>query len=177
MLYYSLVYPHLNYVTEVWGSADPIHLTRIFILQKRIVRMLTHNEVRQNDYSFLSSNPLFLKLETLKIQDLLKVKIGKFIYKCLNKNTPINFLDWFLLTSQIHNYNTRSGYTDTDQLLSTKNLFIPTARTSHYGLKKIKVLGPKIWNSLPPEIRVITSFGLFKVKLNRHMVQNYNSNI
>ena len=137
MLYYSLVYPHLNYVTEVWGSADPIHLTRIFILQKRIVRMLTHNEVRQNDYSFLASNPLFLKLEILKIQDLFcKVKIGKFIYKCLNKNTPINFRDWFLLTSQIHNYNTRSGYTDTDQLLSTKNLFIPTARTSHYGLKK-----------------------------------------
>ena len=101
-LYYSLVYPHLNFVTEVWGSADPIHQTRIFILQKRIVRMLTHNEVRQNDYSFLSSNPLFLKLEILKIQDL-------FIYKCLNKNTPINFRDWFLLTSQIHNYNTRSG--------------------------------------------------------------------
>ena len=41
MLYYSLVYPHLNYVTEVWGSADPVHLNRIFILQKRIVRMLT----------------------------------------------------------------------------------------------------------------------------------------
>ena len=120
MLYYSLVYPHLNYVTEVWGSADPIHLTRIFILQKGIVRMLTHNEVKQNDYSFLSSNPLFLKLEILKIQDLFKVKIGKFIYKCLNKNTHINFRDWFLLTSQIHNYNTRSGYTDTDQLLSTK---------------------------------------------------------
>ena len=88
--------------------------------------MLTHNEVRQNDYSFLSSNPLFLKLEILKIQDLFKVKIGKFIYKCLNKNTPINFRDWFLLTSQIHNYNTRSGYTNTDQLLSTKNIFIPT---------------------------------------------------
>ena len=172
MLYYSLVYPHLNYVTEVWGSADPIHLTRIFILQKRIVRMLTHNEVRQNDYSFLSSNPLFLKLEILKIQDLFKVKIGKFIYKCLNKNTPINFRDWFLLTRQIHNYNTRSGYTDTDQLLSTKNLFIPTARTSHYlGSRS------KIWNSLPPEVRVITSFGLFKVKLNRHMVQNYKPNI
>ena len=58
MLYYSLVCPHLNDVTEVWGSTDPIHLTRISILQKRIVRMLTHNEVRQNDYSFLSSNPL-----------------------------------------------------------------------------------------------------------------------
>ena len=47
--------------------------------------MLTYNEVRQNDYSFLSSNALFLKLEILKIQDLFKEKIGKFIYKCLNK--------------------------------------------------------------------------------------------
>ena len=44
MLYYSLVYPHLNYVTEVWGSADSIHLNIIFILQKRIVRMLTIND-------------------------------------------------------------------------------------------------------------------------------------
>ena len=26
MLYYSLVYPHLNYAIEVWGSADQTHL-------------------------------------------------------------------------------------------------------------------------------------------------------
>ena len=25
MLYHSLVIPHLNYVTEVWGSADPTY--------------------------------------------------------------------------------------------------------------------------------------------------------
>ena len=46
MLYYSLVYPHLNYVTEVWGSADPTYLTRILILQKQIVRMLTFNDFK-----------------------------------------------------------------------------------------------------------------------------------
>ena len=112
MLYFSLVYLHLNYVTEVRGSADPIHLNRIFILPKRIVRMLTLNDARQNDYSFPSSNPLFFKLEIFKIQDLFKVKIDKFIYKCLNNNTPINFPNWFLHKTQIHNYNTRSGYID-----------------------------------------------------------------
>ena len=89
--------------------------------------------MRQNDYSFPSSNPLFFKLEILKIQDLSKVKIDKFIYKCLNNNTPINFHNWFLYTTQIHNYNTRSGYIDTNQLIITKNLFIPDAWTSHYG--------------------------------------------
>ena len=122
MLNYSLVYLHRNYVTEVWGSADSIHLNRIFILQKRIVRMLTLNDVRQNDFSFPLSNPLFFKLEILKIQDLFKVKINMFIYKCLNKNTRINLHNWFLYTTQIHNYNTRSGYIDTNQLISTKKL-------------------------------------------------------
>ena len=46
MLYYSLVYPHLNYATEVWDSADSTYLDRILILQKRIVRMLTFNDLR-----------------------------------------------------------------------------------------------------------------------------------
>ena len=170
MLYYSLVYPHLNYVTEVWGSADPIHLNRIFILQKRIVRMLTLNDVRQNDYSFPSSNPLFFKLEILKIQ----VKIDKFIYKCLNNNTPINFHNWFLYTTQIHNYNTRSGYSINNY--KKTYLFLPHGHLITV-LKLIKVHGPKIWNELPPDVRVITSFGIFKVNLNRHMVNNYKSNI
>ena len=58
MLYYSLVYPYLNYLTEVWGSADSTYLNRIPILQKRIVRMLTFDDLRQHDISFPSSDPL-----------------------------------------------------------------------------------------------------------------------
>ena len=53
MLYYSLVCPHLNYVTEAWGSADPTYLNRILILQKRIVRMLTFNDLRQQDFPLI----------------------------------------------------------------------------------------------------------------------------
>ena len=177
MLYYSLVYPHLNYVTEVWGSADPTYLDRILILQKRIVRMLTFNEMRQQDYSFPSSDPLFFKLEILKIQDLFKLKIAKFIYKCLNKNTPINFQNWFTLATQTHNYNTRSKFIVSDQLVNTKHLFIQIARTLHYGLKQIKVQGAKIWNDLPPYTRIITSLGSFNTKLYRHLVEKYKSNI
>ena len=35
ILYHSLVYPHLNYVTEVWGSADPTYLNRIINITKK----------------------------------------------------------------------------------------------------------------------------------------------
>ena len=88
----------------------------------------------------------------------------------------MNFHEWFILTTEIHNHNTRSKFMNSDQndqLIYTNNLFICTARTSHYALKKIKVHGAKIWNELPPDIQVITSFGLFNKKLKRHMVQNY----
>ena len=42
MLHYSLVYPHLNYVTEVWGTAGPTYLNRIPILQ-RVVNLIQGN--------------------------------------------------------------------------------------------------------------------------------------
>ena len=89
--------------------------------------MLTFNDLRQQDFSFPSSDPLFFKLEILKIQDIFLVRIGKFIYKCLNKKNPINFHDWFILTTEIHNHHIRSKFMNSDQLINTKNLFIPTA--------------------------------------------------
>ena len=48
-----------------------------------------------------------------------------------------------MLTTQIHNYNTRSKFIIRDQLINRKNLFIHTAHTSHYGLKKLKFKGLK----------------------------------
>ena len=75
MLYHSLIFPHLIY------AADISHLDRILILQKRIVRMLTYSDKRQDDFSFPSANPLFFRLEIIKIHDLFKLKIAKLFKK------------------------------------------------------------------------------------------------
>ena len=174
MLYHSLIFPHLIYAVELWGSADISHLDRILILQKRIVRMLTYSDKRQDDFSFPSANPLFFRLEILKIHDLFKLKIAKFIYNCLKKLTPTNFITWFNLTSQLHNHNTRSKFIDINNLTTTNNLFIPIARTSHYGLKKIKVHGPKIWNDLPPPLRIKNSYGSFINGLKSYLIGLYS---
>ena len=58
---------------------------------------------------------------------IFKLKIAKRIRKCLNKNTPINFHNWFILTTQIHIYNTRSKFIDSDQLTNRKKKIIPAA--------------------------------------------------
>ena len=41
--------------------------------------MMTYNDLRELDYSFPSSDPLFFKLEIFKIQDIFKIKISLFI--------------------------------------------------------------------------------------------------
>ena len=173
-LYYGLVYPHLTYAIEVWGSADNTHINKILILQKRFVRLITHSDKRQCDYSFLPSNPLFYTLKFHKIQDIFKLNISKFIFKCLNKSTPINFHCWYRLTSQIHNYNTRSKFVNIQKEVTTQTLFVPTARTTYYGLKLLKVQGSKIWNKLPPSLRNIDSLNSFIKELKIILLNSYN---
>ena len=173
-LYYSLVYPHLIYAIEIWGSADITYLNRIFILQKRIIRLITYSDKRQMDYSLLPSDPLFFRMEIHKIFDLFKLKISKFIFNCLNKTSPVNFHSWFILTSYVHNHNTRSKYIDINNSVTARTLFVPFARTTHYGLKLIKVQGPKIWNSLPPIKRNNTVINSFIKDLKKFLIKTYD---
>ena len=175
MLYYSLLFSHLNYAIEVWGSTQNIYLNRILILQKRAVRLISFCDRRREDFSFPSSDPLFYKLHIHKIQDIFVLRIAKFIFNCLNKITPLNFHDWFTLTIQVHRYNTRSKYVDIDNSIHTRTLFVPTARTSYYGLKLIKVLGPKLWNNLPSILRVgNTSYPIFIKNLKKNLLEFYD---
>ena len=100
----------------------------------------------------ISSDPIFAKLETLKIEDVYKYQISKFIFKSLNHLAPSNFHQWFKLNSEIHEHRTRTDFNISNNT-SSHNLFIPSARTINYGLKRIKVNGPKIWNALPNDIK------------------------
>ena len=175
-LYYVLIYPHLIYAIEVWGSADQSIINRMFVLQKRAVRLITYSDIRQENFSFTASTPLFYNEKFLKIQDIFKMRILKFIYCCLNKSLPISFHAWFKVTSDIHNYSTRSKFIDLDNSITTNNLFIPRARTSYYGLKQIKVQGPKLWNIISPVIRNSTSCESFVFQLKKSMIDNYNLN-
>ena len=142
------------------------------MLQKRIVRLLLNSDTRLADYSFPLSTPLFFREKLLKVQDIFKIRIAKFIDNSLNKTSPANFHLWFKLTTQVHNHHTRSQYIDIENSILTNYLFISTARTSHYGLKLIKVQGPKIWNDIPPSN--ITVSNILLTKLKKSILESYN---
>ena len=53
------------------------------------------------------------------------------------------------------------------------HLFIPTARTSNYGMKLLKVTGLRIWNALPNSIKDMTSLHAFLKKLEVYYISEY----
>ena len=86
---------------------------------------------------------------------------------------PVNFHNWYILTSQLHMHNTRSKFLNIVNWIPTRTLFIPLAQTSHYGLKLTKVQGPKIWNKLPPLLRNNNSLNSFTKELKTLFINSY----
>ena len=65
----------------------------------------------------------------------------------------MQFHNWF-----IYKYDKYDGIT-------IKNLFVPSAGTSNYGLKQLRVNGPRIWNALPTYLKTESSFNVFMKNL------------
>ena len=175
-IYYSLLYPHLVYAIEVWGSACAAEINKILVLQKRALRIIIYNDMLPSVPGPLQPpTPLFHKMDILKIYDVFQLQLAKFIFNCIHLNVPSIFHNWFKLNYTVHNYNTRSTFSDIDNALNSNNIFIINARTTHYGLKLIKVSGPKFWNCIPKKKRDSQSANSFKLLLKKHLITQYVS--
>ena len=69
-VYYSLIYSHIIAV-QVWGSVGKTELDKILVLQKRAIRLISNKAKRPvNPGPLASTNPMFLNLEILKVNDV-----------------------------------------------------------------------------------------------------------
>ena len=144
-LYYALIYPYLTYCNLIWASTYVNNLQRIYLLQKRAVRAIS-----KADYN-ASSKPLFANLKILDVFSIYSLQVSSFMYLYHNGALPLSFTQSFQTGSQIHQYSTRYSH-----------LYRPyTCRTN---IKKFSILfqGPRIWNSLPNNIKAAPTFNAFK---------------
>ena len=68
------------------------------------------------------SNPLFSRLEFLKVDDIHQFQLLAFVYDCQNRLAPAQFHDFFIPCAQIHSFNTRLA-ARSDLFLERKNTF------------------------------------------------------
>ena len=101
-IYDTMVYPYLTYCNIVWTSTYPSRLKSLFMLQKKIVRIMKFVKYKEK------SRPLFLSLKILNIYECKYIPDGT-LYVLILDNLPSYFTNYFKLNEMIHSHNTRTA--------------------------------------------------------------------
>ena len=102
-MYYSFIYPYLNYCIELWGSCSSklFNFVYIFKLQKRVIRIVSASNYRAH------TEPPFTKLEVLSLLKLYHLHIVLFMFKFSDCLLPEIYKDMFVINRNIHQHSTR----------------------------------------------------------------------
>ena len=136
LIYYTLVYPHLNYGIILWGAAAKTHIGQLFISQKKIIRAISKKSYYEH------THPLFEQLRLYKLADIYHIESAKFMYKYYNSQLPASLSALFTDTKNVHSHSTRQ----------VSHLRPPTI-SRQTSTQSILYNGPLIWNNIIPEIQ------------------------
>ena len=81
-LCYSMVYPFLMYGISLWGATFKTHLKKLFRTQKKIVRAIVGATYNAH------TNNIFYDLKILKLDDIYKINVSKFILAFMKHELP-----------------------------------------------------------------------------------------
>ena len=150
MLYHAYIYPYMTYCIEVWGCTSQTQLNCLFLLQKKIIRIMSFS------HYLAHTNPLFLSMEVLPLMKIFLYKVGLIMYKYSNNLLPECISLLYLRNDSIHEHNTRGCH----QL-----------RVLH-GAKTFSNISARIWNVLTNKFNCDVSMSIFKCKLKLFLLHN-----
>ena len=149
----SFILCHFNYCPLIWMLCGKGCQDKLEKINERALPLA------QSDYSSSYANQLAKSKETtIHIQSIRLLALE--VYKTLNNINPIFMKDYFLSKA-------------INRKLRIKNpLEIPKVRTTNYGIRSLSFQGPKIWNSLPDEIKTAQNTKQFKNSIKTWFLSN-----
>ncbi len=96
----AFIFPHFNYCSTVWGSAN---LDRLFKLQKRTARKIFDLPTQT------PTAPLLAKLKWMSLIDRVLYHKAVMVYKLLNGLAPGYMQDIFKYVTDVHVRSTRNA--------------------------------------------------------------------
>ncbi len=143
----------LDYCNALLGGCPASSINKLHIVQNAVARVLT----RSRKYDHIT--PILQSLHWLPIKFCIIYKILLLAYKALNDLAPA------YLTNLLSRYNpTRSLRSQNSGLL-----VVPRIVKSTKGGRTFSYLAPKLWNSLPDNVRGSDTLSLFKSRLKTHL--------
>ena len=167
-LYHSLVYPYLLYGITLWGNTYNVYLTKLIILQKKLVRLITGANYTAH------TEPIFKELKLLKLIDIYRMQIASYVIDFISHELPDSLMGMFEYLNRNYLRNTRQG--------KAFKLRLPNTRTS-ISTRSISNMGPKIWNETNQNLYLnslqthIISKKTFSSKFKCHVLNNYDNTL
>ena len=148
----SLVSSKLDYCNSLYSGISQTNLNKLQRIQNSLARVITNTSKYQH------ITPTLKKLHWLPIKQRIDYKTCLLTYKTLTNQQPTYLYNSLSFPS--HSVSTRSS----DSLV----LSIPYVRSS-LGKRAFSVIGPRLWNSLPPDTRNSSSLPIFRSRLKTHL--------
>ena len=146
MLIQSFIFSNFNYCPLVWNFSSAKSLQKIEKIQERALRFL-YNDHTSSYYALLvKSGICYMRVSRLR-------SLCIEIYKTMKDLNPTFMKDLFEFKSSTN--PTRSQRNPYDLRHHKPN-------QGTYGSNSLRTLGPKVWNSLPNEIKSADNFAAFK---------------
>ena len=157
LVVHALITSKLDYCNGLlFGMPDSL-IAKLQRVQNACARLVYRRS------KFTSTAPLLRELHWLPVRQRISFKILLIVYKSLSGQAPNYITELLQLKVQSHSHSLRSS---TDKLLFQ----IPHGKTKiTLGDRAFAIAAPKLWNSLPIEIRSTPSLNVFKSNLKTYL--------
>ena len=154
-LYYSYIYPYMIYCIEAWGNASNCHLDQLYIIQKKVIRLISFT-----NYD-IPNAVTFKNLEILPLNKLVYNRIGIMMYKYSNNLLPPAINDLYVSNNDVHKYSTRQKHL----------LYVNKSNINVYA-KNFGNVSVRVWNALQSKIYVNVPISKFKKSSKNYLQDN-----
>ena len=153
-LYFSFIYSRINYGIEVYGSCADEHLSKLQVMQNKLLELLLKLDYRT------STSLLHYNMALLKIADIHTVIILSFVNECrAGRNSDI-FKKYFTVREATYNLRHKDC------------LFVPLTRTELES-SRCAILGAKLWNKYYDEVNPHLFKKSFRKRVTKSFIAKY----
>ena len=137
---------NFNYCPIVWHFSSRESINKIENIQKRALRFLLNDYSSDYETLLKKTNKCTMEVKRLRL-------LALEIFKAFNENCP----------TFIKNY-----FEKNENSVSKKyELKIPIRNSVTFGDNSLRSLAPRVWNSLPKQLKTETSFVKFKEQISK----------
>ena len=151
LLYNTLVLPYINYRCFIWGFTYQNYMSKIELLQKRVVRII------DNQHRLAHSNPIFKLFNIIKVRDVPKLQLISIMHRKMIGSLPKELDDMFLLTNN-------------SSITRSRPHFKEAFSRKHYRTRVASWMGSRFWNNtISPNFSNIDVSSMSKENIKMHV--------